>query len=96
MATPPADPKQSPVAIGRRLALIREIAGLSQVKLSRLLGVSQGTVSAFESGARPPGLKIGNRVCDVLGVTLDYIYRGDTSGLPMRTLSEINTRRNFD
>jgi len=93
MAHPSDNSMRSPKAIGARLTLIREIAALTQAQLGRAIGVSQGTVSAFESGARPPGLKSGHAICDALGVTLDYIYRGDTSGLPMRTLTELNSRR---
>lgn len=93
MPAPGDNHQRSGRAIGQRVALLREIAGLTQGQLARQIGVSQGTVSAFEKGSRPPGLKAGHRICDVFGCTLDYIYRGDTSGLPMRLLTEINLRR---
>ena len=93
MAAPSANNLRSPKAIGERVTLLREIAGLTQSQFARQIGVSQGTVSAFEKGSRPPGLKAGHKMCDAFGCTLDYIYRGDPSGLPMRLLTEINSRR---
>lgn len=93
MPAPAANNLRSAKAIGERVTLLREITALTQGQFAKQIGVSQGTVSAFEKGSRPPGLKAGHKICDAFGVTLDYIYRGDTSGLPMRLLTEINARR---
>lgn len=38
----------------RRLKAVREEMGVSQVALSRLLGVSTSTVTAYEQGSRTP------------------------------------------
>ncbi len=86
------DTSRSAVAIGQRLQLIREIAGVTQTQLARRIRVTQGTCSAWESGKRPPGLKIANALCDAYNVTLDYIYRNNTAGLPHGLLTEINKR----
>ncbi len=87
-----SDTARSSVAIGQRLLLIREITGLTQAQFARRIRVTQGTCSAWESGKRPPGLKIANALCDAYGLTLDYIYRNETGGLERRLLTEIDKR----
>lgn len=84
------DAGRSTRAIGNRLTKIREVMGLTQTKFARSIGVTQGTVAGWEGGHRPPGLKIGHALCDKYNLTLDYIYRGDTSGLPLSLLTELH------
>jgi transcriptional regulator with XRE-family HTH domain len=90
MSQPKHDTGRSPRAIGARIARIREITGATQTAFAKGVGASQGTLSAWESGKRPPGLKAGHQLCDVYGVTLDYIFRGDISGLSQSFLRELN------
>ena len=41
-------------AIGNRIMVLREADGLTQAQLARRVGVSQATVSQWESGMRAP------------------------------------------
>ena len=73
---------RGPKAIGRRIALAREALGLDQGEFAAGVGKRQSTCSGWETGSRPPGLPIAHSLCDKYGLTLDFIYRGVTAGLP--------------
>ena len=73
---------REPKAIGKRIALAREAMGLDQSEFAEGVGKRQSTCSGWETGARPPGLPIALKLCDKYALTLDYIYRGITAGLP--------------
>lgn len=58
-------------AFGRRLAALREAAGLSPAELSRRSGVFHGTISHFEAGLRSPSWVAVQALADALGVATD-------------------------
>ena len=74
----------SQAAIGHRLRSLREAQGLSQAELSRRTGISRTTYLQWEAGDRTPEVEIACLLCETMGYTLDWIYRGDASGMPMR------------
>lgn len=49
--------------------------GLSQAELGRLLGVSQATVSEFESGVTEPRLQTIRRYARALGIMIEHHVR---------------------
>lgn len=53
---------------------LREAKGLTQEHVAQQLGVTQGTVANWETGARTPTLANLVRVADILGVSLDEVY----------------------
>ena len=55
------------------LQRIRKEKGLSQKELADALGVTQGTVSAWESGRWDPTVENLRAVAKVLGVTVDEL-----------------------
>lgn len=75
-------PDRSDKDIGRRLAMVRTLAKLTQDEMAESLGVTQGTYSAWETGGRHLGLNSAHAICDVYDVTLDWLYRGHMGGLP--------------
>ncbi len=56
-----------------RIKDLREAKGLTQEQLAQLLGVTQGTIAHWESGARTPTLMNMVKIADVLGVSLDEV-----------------------
>lgn len=70
------------ILIGRRLRASREALGLPQKALYKPLRVGKSTWSMWEIGDRLPDPLAMARFCNTHGVSLDWIYRGDTSGLP--------------
>jgi hypothetical protein len=81
----PKDPK----IIGPRLEQTREALGLSAAQLCRRIDCAQNRWSQYESGERPITLDIAERLCNEFGLTLDWIYRGDRSGLPQRLIEKL-------
>ena len=70
------------IVCGRRLALVREALGLSQETLGAALGISRQGVSNYENGIRKLNPEFVIRLYGRYRITTDYIYRGDTYGLP--------------
>lgn len=54
-----------------------------------MAGIAPNTYNQWEKGKQPPALDQAIRLCDVHGLTLDWIYLGDASGLPLRITSRI-------
>ena len=75
----------SPAAVGERLKVAREKAGLSQRQLS-FPGCSPAYISRIESGDRIPSLQLLRELGRRLGVSEDYLatgsdVRGDRGGV---------------
>src|SRR6188472_1329864 len=75
----------TPAAVGERLKVAREKAGLSQRQLS-FPGCSPAYISRIESGDRIPSLQLLRELGRKLGVTEDYLatgseFSGDRGGM---------------
>jgi len=70
-------------AIAARLRATRGAFGLGQNEFARRAGIATNTYNQYEQGRNLPRLDLANQICDVFSVTLDWIYRGDRSGLPV-------------
>ena len=70
--------------VGQRLAWFREVVGWTQVQLARAAGVDQSTWAKWEAGKRLASVSHVARLCDPLGLSLDYVYRGKIGGLLRR------------
>ena len=82
----------SPTSIAQiafRLRSTREALELTPTELCKQVGIRTNTWSQWENGKGRPELDKGLLLCDKLGVTLDWIYRGDPGGLPVRIASKL-------
>jgi transcriptional regulator with XRE-family HTH domain len=70
--------------IGSRLRKLRKSLGLTQTDLAEKLGITQSAWTQYETGTRKISIEVAAVVSRRFGVTLDWIYLGDPSGLPMR------------
>lgn len=70
------------VACGVRLAATREVLNMKQADLVRRTNVSTGALNHYETGKRPISIAYALELCDKFKITLDWLYRGDMSGLP--------------
>jgi transcriptional regulator with XRE-family HTH domain len=59
--------------IGRRLRLLREAKNLTQIELGKLIGVSNSTVSLYESGDREPDFETFKRISIFFNTSTDYL-----------------------
>lgn len=62
--------------IGKRLALLRKAAGLTQAQLHRKAKLPVPTISRYENNHSTPGGAIIKRLCRALGCTADDILGG--------------------
>lgn len=57
-----------------RLKQLREATELSQTQLAKQLGVSRGSISYYENCERVPDIEFVEKVSDLFGVSLDYLF----------------------
>jgi transcriptional regulator with XRE-family HTH domain len=68
--------RRKPTRLGEKLLHVREALGLSQNQLIRRLGFEelvQGTISAFESGAREPSLLVLLKYAHIANVSVECL-----------------------
>ncbi|MER5171612.1 helix-turn-helix domain-containing protein [Thioclava kandeliae] len=69
--------------IGERLRAVREaMSNLNQKDWASKNGFSISQYSNWENGLRRISVDEAQRLCDLYGLTLDFIYRGRRDGLP--------------
>lgn len=76
-------PERSPKAVGFRLWKLRKVRRLNQTDFAARIKLLQTTYSSYEGGARMLSLACASSICDAYGVTLDYLFHGDDSGLAL-------------
>lgn len=89
----PEDTDDLAADAGRRLRLTREALGLEQQEFGAEAGLSQPRYNAYENGKRKITLEAATLLCARYSMTLDWIFRGDPSGLPGRMRDEIRRIR---
>jgi transcriptional regulator with XRE-family HTH domain len=73
--------RRSQDTVAGRLIWAREAFGLSQAEFARKAGIGQTTYSNWENGF-PVGLQGALQLRKTFRLSLDWIYFGDSSGLP--------------
>lgn len=68
--------------IGRRLKATRKALGLNATEFSGRAGIKQNAYSQYETGERMLTLTSAVKLAAEHRLTLDWLYRGDASGLP--------------
>lgn len=58
----------------RRLIAERVKRGLTQARVAKNLGITQGTVAALEGGVRHPSRQMMQRFAEFYGVTVDELF----------------------
>lgn len=89
----PDDTGELAADVGRRLSLVRRALDLNQMEFGAGAGLSQPQYHQFESGKRRLTIEAALALCHVYALTLDYLYRGDPSGLPYKLATTINQLR---
>ncbi|CAJ0890953.1 hypothetical protein AMST5_04093 [freshwater sediment metagenome] len=73
--------------VGTRVEALRLAFGLpSQGEMADMLRVETGTYNHWTTGKALIPVPAAIRLCELTGATLDYVYRGDVSGLPIRLI----------
>lgn len=84
-----SDGGRSNLDIGMRLQALMDLLGLNQAGFANLIGVSQPALNNYLKGLRRPDLDVAINIQIKTGVTLDWIYLGDRSGLPAKLLAAL-------
>jgi DNA-binding XRE family transcriptional regulator len=80
-------------AIGRRLAVTRQVLGLQQNEFCERAKIAPNTYNQYEKGKKRPSVPNAIKLCDAYQLTLDWIFRGDPSGLRYETADAIKAAR---
>lgn len=79
--------------IGARLLITRQALGLGQKEFADRAGLAANTYNQYDSGKNVPALDRAHAICDAYQLTLDWIYRGDASGLRYQLADAIKAIR---
>ncbi len=71
--------------IGARLLLTRQALGLTQAEFAERAGIHRTTYVNYENGDRKPSVDAAIALCDTYNITLDWIFRGEMSGIEYKT-----------
>jgi transcriptional regulator with XRE-family HTH domain len=80
-------------AVAERIRLTREALGLKQAAFARLVGIEPQALNNYESGLRRISVDQAIKICAATGVSLDWIYRGLSSGLPINLATALQQRQ---
>jgi transcriptional regulator with XRE-family HTH domain len=72
--------------IAMRLDALVNALGHTQTGFAQLVGISQPALNNYLKGIRRPDIDVAIQIQMRTGVTLDWLYLGDRSGLPSRLL----------
>lgn len=67
--------------IAYRIELTRAIKGLSQTQFASKAGLKNSAYSQWKTSTNRISIESANALCDAHTLTLDWIYRGDYSGM---------------
>ena len=62
--------------LGKRIKYLRSLKELSQEDLALEAGINKNYLSDLERGTRNPSLKILERICAALEITLSELFKG--------------------
>ena len=69
-----------PTSVSNRIRTLRFEAGeMTQAELARRVGVTRQTIIAIEQGRYSPSLEMAFRIAHALDVTLDDVFRYESS-----------------
>jgi transcriptional regulator with XRE-family HTH domain len=87
------DGPHSQEAIARRLRATRlALAADNQQEFGNRAGISQSNYSQYENGHKRPSVDASIALCETYALTLDWIYRGDLTGLPYKLAAAIQAQ----
>lgn len=82
-------PLQTAGAVGKRFKRVRKSRGETQTVFAERAGMTQSCYAQYEAGIRTPSIAHATKLRETYGLTLDFIYLGDTSGLTVRLADAI-------
>lgn len=81
-----ADGGRSNTDIAMRLSVLMKALERNQAAFASLIDITQPALNNYLKGIRRPEIDVAINIQAKTGVTLDWLYLGDRSGLPSRLL----------
>ncbi len=69
------------IILGDNISKLRRKKNLTQSQLAQMLNVSDKAVSKWERGGGYPDIKVIPLLAEILGVSIDYLFKGETRGI---------------
>jgi transcriptional regulator with XRE-family HTH domain len=79
-------------AVAARLRMTREAFGLEQGEFADRAGIARNAYNQYEQAKRLPRLDQATLLCEVYGLTLDWIFRGEMDGLPFNVVKTLQSK----
>ncbi len=80
-------------AIAERLRVTRAVFGLAQGEFAAKADINANTYNQYEQAVRRPSIEHAIALAERYNITLDWIYRGEPSGLKHETFEAIRAIR---
>lgn len=77
------------MTIGQKLTALRKARGMTQEELSEAIGITRQTISKWELDTSAPDLDYLCKLCDLFGVTADYLIRPEKENIERAERTEI-------
>jgi transcriptional regulator with XRE-family HTH domain len=85
------------VQIGARLRALRLAKGIkTQGLMAKMISSDTNRYNNWETGFHLLPVPFAIKICAITGSTLDYIYRGDKSGLPLGLATSIDDQQSAE
>lgn len=68
------------MTLAERLCMAMKNKGMKQKDVAEALGVTQATINRYINNERSPRADVIVRLSDLLGVTTDWLLKGDSNG----------------
>ena len=81
------------MTMGEKILALRKARGWSQEELAEQIGVTRQAVSRWESGAAKPDADKIIAVCDLFGVSADYLLRDFAGSAAAEPVQTVETRQ---
>ena len=78
------------MTIGQKLTALRKARGMTQEELSEAIGVTRQTISKWELDTSTPDLDYLCKLCDLFGVTADYLIRPEKENIERTEIGKKN------
>lgn len=75
--------------IAMRLRALLNALGQTQTGFAQVVGISQPALNNYLKGIRRPDIDVAIQIQLRTGVTLDWLYLGERSGLPAHLLEKL-------
>lgn len=80
-------------SLAERILALRLARGWSQRQAYEACDIQKTAWNNYERAGSRPGIDQAASICEVFGVTLDWLYTGNTAGLSSEALQRLYGRR---